>query len=106
MGNGGSAADAQHLAAELVGRFKKNRPSLAAIALSTNTSIITAIGNDFGFENIFARQIESMANSNDVIVGIFHGGMTGRYQYGRVGCSDRRREGYGHQLPVGHIQAT
>ncbi|MFH1504659.1 MAG: D-sedoheptulose 7-phosphate isomerase [Candidatus Omnitrophota bacterium] len=70
MGNGGSAADAQHLAAELVGRFKKNRAPLAAIALSTNTSILTAVGNDFSFEEIFTRQIEALANSNDLIVGI------------------------------------
>ena len=70
MGNGGSAADAQHLAAELVGRFKKERPPLAAIALSTNTSIITAVGNDYGFDQIFVRQIEALANPNDVVVGI------------------------------------
>ncbi|MEI8350383.1 MAG: D-sedoheptulose 7-phosphate isomerase [Candidatus Omnitrophota bacterium] len=70
MGNGGSAADSQHLAAELVGRFKKNRRPLASIALSTNTSIITAIGNDFGFEEIFTRQIEALAKASDVVVGI------------------------------------
>ncbi|MDP2922756.1 MAG: D-sedoheptulose 7-phosphate isomerase [Candidatus Omnitrophota bacterium] len=70
MGNGGSAADAQHLAAELVGRFKKNRPALAAIAFSTNTSILTAIGNDFGFDEIFVRQIESLANPRDLAIGI------------------------------------
>ena len=70
MGNGGSAADAQHLAAELVGRFKQNRAPLAAIALSTNTSTITAIANDFGFEQIFSRQLESIAGENDLVVGI------------------------------------
>ena len=70
FGNGGSAADAQHLAAELVGRFKKKRSGLAALALSTNTSIITAVGNDFGFENIFVRQIESLAKSGDLAVGL------------------------------------
>ena len=70
MGNGGSAADSQHLAAELIGRFKKNRASLAAIALTTDTSILTAVGNDFGFEDIFSRQIESLANPNDIVVGI------------------------------------
>lgn len=70
MGNGGSAADAQHLAAELVGRFKKNRKPLPAIALSTNTSTITAIGNDFGFEDIFTRQIEALANKSDLVVGL------------------------------------
>jgi D-sedoheptulose 7-phosphate isomerase len=70
MGNGGSAADAQHLAAELVGRFKINRRALAAISLSSNTSIITAVGNDFGFMDIFARQIEAIAGSGDLVVGI------------------------------------
>lgn len=66
-GNGGSAADSQHLAAELVVRFKKNRKSLPAIALTTNTSTLTAIGNDFGFEMIFSRQLESLTNKNDVL---------------------------------------
>jgi len=70
MGNGGSAADAQHLAAELVGRFKKDRAPLAAIALSTNTSILTSLGNDYGFDQIFVRQIQALANPNDVVVGI------------------------------------
>jgi len=70
MGNGGSAADAQHLAAELVGRFKKDRAPLAAIALSTNTSTLTAIGNDFGFEEVFLRQVEGLAAPCDLIVGI------------------------------------
>ncbi|MGH9865499.1 MAG: D-sedoheptulose-7-phosphate isomerase, partial [Candidatus Acidiferrales bacterium] len=60
FGNGGSAADAQHLAAELVVRLQRNRAGLAAISLATNASILTAAGNDFGFENIFARQIESL----------------------------------------------
>jgi D-sedoheptulose 7-phosphate isomerase len=70
MGNGGSASDAQHLAAELVGRFKKNRKPLAAISLSANIATLTAVGNDFGFEEIFSRQIESLANKDDVVVGI------------------------------------
>jgi D-sedoheptulose 7-phosphate isomerase len=70
MGNGGSAADAQHLAAEFVGRFKKNRSPWAALALTTNTSTITAIGNDFGFENIFVRQIEALGKPGDVVIGI------------------------------------
>jgi D-sedoheptulose 7-phosphate isomerase len=70
IGNGGSAADAQHLAAELVGRFKKDRAPLAALALTTNTSTITAIGNDFGFEEIFTRQLESLAKTNDLMVGL------------------------------------
>jgi len=70
IGNGGSAADAQHLAAELVGRFRKNRKALAALALTTDSSILTAVGNDFGFEEIFSRQIEALARKEDILVGI------------------------------------
>ena len=69
-GNGGSAADAQHFAAELVGRFQKNRRALPCIALTTDTSNITAIGNDFGFEQIFSRQVEALGNPGDVFIGI------------------------------------
>ena len=69
-GNGGSAADSQHIAAELVGRFYKNREALPAIALTTDTSAITAIGNDFGFENIFSRQLEAIGKKNDIFIGI------------------------------------
>lgn len=69
-GNGGSAADSQHFAAELVGRFKKERKALPAISLTTNTSIITAIGNDYGFENIFSRQIEALGDEGDILIGI------------------------------------
>ena len=69
-GNGGSAADAQHIAAEFVGRFVKNRKSYAAIALTTDTSALTAIANDYGFERIFSRQIEGLGNENDVFIGI------------------------------------
>lgn len=70
FGNGGSAADAQHLAAELVVRLEANRPSLPGISLATNPSILTAAGNDFGFERIFARQIESLVCSGDVLVAL------------------------------------
>ena len=70
FGNGGSAADAQHIAAELVGRYKVERKGLAAIALNTDTSAITSIGNDFGYDYIFERQVQALANSKDVIVGI------------------------------------
>lgn len=70
FGNGGSAADAQHLAAEFVGRYKYERNSLPAISLTTDTSIITAIGNDYGFEHIFSRQCESIVQKNDVIIAI------------------------------------
>jgi D-sedoheptulose 7-phosphate isomerase len=69
-GNGGSAADAQHLACELAGRYLVDRPGLAAIALSTNTSALTAIGNDFGFEQVFSRQLEGLGRPGDVLVAI------------------------------------
>jgi D-sedoheptulose 7-phosphate isomerase len=69
-GNGGSAADSQHLAAELVGRFRRERRSLASIALTTNTSILTAIGNDYGYEHVFRRQVEALCLKGDVVVGI------------------------------------
>jgi D-sedoheptulose 7-phosphate isomerase len=69
-GNGGSAADSQHLAAELVSRFHYDRPGLPAIALTTDTSALTAIGNDYGFEHLFARQIEALGNGGDVFFGI------------------------------------
>ena len=70
MGNGGSAADAQHFVAEMVGRFKLERKALPAIALSTDTSILTAIGNDYGFDAVFSRQVEAHAVAGDVAVGI------------------------------------
>ena len=70
MGNGGSAADSQHFVAEIVGRFKMVRRALPAVALSTDTSILTAIGNDYGFEFIFSRQVEALAVPGDVVVGI------------------------------------
>jgi D-sedoheptulose 7-phosphate isomerase len=67
-GNGGSAADAQHIAAEIVGRYKQDRPAYAAIALTTDTSALTAIGNDYGFEQIFARQVEGLGRPGDVLL--------------------------------------
>lgn len=69
-GNGGSAADSQHLAGEIVSRFNYDRPGLPAFALTTDTSVLTAIGNDYGYERIFARQIEAAGNSGDVFFGI------------------------------------
>ena len=69
-GNGGSAADAQHVAGELVGRFMVNRAALPAIALTTDTSILTAIGNDLGFDQVFSRQVEALVQEGDVVVGI------------------------------------
>ena len=70
MGNGGSAGDAQHIAAEFVGRFKKERPSLPALALNTNTSTLTAIGNDYSYDVVFSRQIDGFAKQGDVVIGI------------------------------------
>ncbi|MFH1541875.1 MAG: D-sedoheptulose 7-phosphate isomerase [bacterium] len=69
-GNGGSAADAQHIAGEFIGRFLKNRPAMAAIALTTDTTILTCLANDFGFETVFARQIEGLAKKGDVVLGL------------------------------------
>jgi len=69
-GNGGSAADAQHFAAELTGRYKTERRGLPAIALTTDTSALTAIGNDYGYDRVFDRQIEALANKGDLLVGI------------------------------------
>jgi len=69
-GNGGSAADAQHLAGELVGRFARERKALPAIALNTNTSVLTAVANDIGFENVFSRQVEALAGKHDVLIGL------------------------------------
>ena len=74
FGNGGSAADAQHIAAELVGRYKTERKGLAAIALTTDTSALTAISNDYGYDCVFDRQVEALANTGDVAIGISTGG--------------------------------
>jgi D-sedoheptulose 7-phosphate isomerase len=70
FGNGGSAADAQHIAAELSGRYKIERRGLPAIALTTDTSALTAIGNDYGYDRIFSRQVEALANKGDLLIGI------------------------------------
>ena len=70
FGNGGSAAEAQHFAAELVNRFLKNRPALRAVALSTDTSVLTSIGNDSGFDRIFSRQVEALAEKGDVALAL------------------------------------
>lgn len=69
-GNGGSAADSQHLAAELVGRYKLERPALNAIALTVDTSILTAVGNDYGYDQVFARQVEGIGRQGDVLIGL------------------------------------
>ena len=91
MGNGGSAADAQHFAAEIVGRYKLERRGLPAIALTTDTSILTAIGNDYGFAMVFRRQVEALAAAGDVVVGISTSGSsenvrTALLLAGELGC--------------------
>lgn len=70
IGNGGSAADAQHIAAEIVGRYKQDRPACAAMALTTDTSALTAIANDYGFEQVFARQVAGLGRQGDVLLGL------------------------------------
>ena len=75
-GNGGSAGDSQHLAAELIGRLKKNRRALAAISLTVDSSALTCIGNDFGFDYIFSRQLEGLAKEGDVLIAISTSGMS------------------------------
>jgi D-sedoheptulose 7-phosphate isomerase len=91
FGNGGSAADAQHISAELVGKFKKARPPLKALALTTNTSILTAIGNDFSFDEIFSRQVNANLERGDVAVGISTSGRSknvilGVQEAGKIGA--------------------
>lgn len=77
FGNGGSAADAQHIAAELTGRYKTERRGLPGIALTTDTSALTAIGNDYGYDRVFDRQVESLANKGDLLIGISTSGNSG-----------------------------
>ena len=85
MGNGGSASDAQHIAAEFVGRFKKERPSLPALALNTNSSTLTAIGNDYSYDVIFSRQIDGFAQPGDVVIGISTSGNSKNVYLGKDG---------------------
>lgn len=70
MGNGGSASDAQHIAAEFVGRYKKNRRAMPALALTVNTSVLTSVANDYSYDEVFSRQIEAFAHKGDLVVGI------------------------------------
>lgn len=91
FGNGGSASDAQHIAAEFTGRFVKERKGLPAMALTTDTSALTAIGNDYGYERIFERQVEALATENDLLIGISTSGnsknVVRALEYGkRLGC--------------------
>lgn len=91
FGNGGSAADAQHIAAEFTGRFVKERKGLPAIALTTDTSALTAISNDYGFAKLFERQVEALANPGDVLIGLSTSGnsenvINALEEGGRMGC--------------------
>jgi D-sedoheptulose 7-phosphate isomerase len=90
MGNGGSAADAQHFAAEMVGRFRKERAAIPAVALTTDSSILTALGNDYGFERVFVRQIEALAAPADVVLGL---STSGRSQNVLLALEQARRAG-------------
>ncbi|WP_224746959.1 D-sedoheptulose-7-phosphate isomerase [Pelovirga terrestris] len=113
MGNGGSAADAQHFAAEFVGRFLRERRALPAIALTTDTSLLTAVGNDFGFDQIFKRQVEALAQPGDVVIGISTSGnsanvalaMTAAQQLGSTTIGLLGRDG-GIITPLSDIQLT
>ncbi len=92
FGNGGSAADSQHIAAELTGRYKSERKGLPAISLTTDTSALTAIGNDFGFDHVFKRQAEALANKGDLFIGISTSGnssnVSNAIEYGKsIGCT-------------------
>jgi D-sedoheptulose 7-phosphate isomerase len=82
FGNGGSAADAQHIAAELIGRFKQERKSFPAIALTTDSSILTSLGNDYSYDIIFSRQCESLVLKNDVVIGISTSGNSKNVELG------------------------
>ena len=88
-GNGGSAADAQHIAAEFVGRFHNERVSLPSIALTTDTSILTAVANDYSYDRVFARQVEGLGNKGDVLWGISTSGSTGKTGGDMVSLCDR-----------------
>ena len=88
-GNGGSAADAQHMAGELVNKFAFDRPGLAALSLSTDTSIITAVGNDYGFDRLFARQIEAQGCPGDVFIGISTSGKSSNLVNALATCREK-----------------
>ena len=88
-GNGGSAADAQHMAGELVNKFTFDRPGLAALSLSTDTSIITAVGNDYGFDRLFARQVEAQGCVGDVFIGISTSGKSPNLVNALAACKEK-----------------
>ena len=88
-GNGGSAADAQHMAGELVNKFTFDRPGLAALSLPTDTSIITAVGNDYGFDRLFARQVEAQGCAGDVFIGISTSGKSSNLVNALAACKEK-----------------
>lgn len=88
-GNGGSAADAQHIAAELVARFHFDRPGLPSLALTTDTSILTAVGNDFGYESVFSRQVQALGTKGDVFVGISTSGNSPSILAALAACKEK-----------------
>ena len=90
FGNGGSAADAQHIAAEFISKFKKDRKSFPAIALTTDTSILTSIGNDFSFDHIFSRQCEALVSEGDVVLGISTSGNSVNVKNGIITSRERK----------------
>ena len=107
FGNGGSAADAQHIAAEFTGRYKTERKALPAIALTTDTSALTAIGNDYGYERVFDRQLEALANEGDLLIGISSTGnsenVVRAFNLGReLGCKSIGLSGKGGGKFNGH----
>jgi D-sedoheptulose 7-phosphate isomerase len=89
FGNGGSAADAQHFAAELTGRFRRTRPALPALALTANTSTLTAIANDFSYDEVFERQVQAFCGAHDVVVGISTSGGAGSVARGLLAARER-----------------
>lgn len=103
-GNGGSASDAQHLAAELVGRYKQDRPSIAAIAITTDTSALTAIGNDYGYVEVFSRQVEGLANKNDVLIAISTSGNSGNILKAVERARDKGAKVIGMSGPGGKLK--
>ena len=90
FGNGGSAADSQHMAAEFIGRYKLERRSFPAIALTTDSSILTSIGNDYSFSEVFSRQCESMVNAKDVVIGISTSGKSENVRKGLLKAKNRK----------------
>ncbi|MDX6519554.1 MAG: D-sedoheptulose 7-phosphate isomerase [Gaiellales bacterium] len=105
FGNGGSAADAQHIATELTGRYLLDRPPLAALALADNTAALTAIGNDFGFEEVFARQVRAFGRAGDVAVGLSTSGGSGNVLAGLMAAREAGLATVGITGPRGDAMA-